>query len=315
VVADRPTSPRSALRTLGVARRRDGVSWRDGVGLLLAALLCNGVGLYTTSVALARALEPKPFPKREKVVEFNLVPGNSMEPSSDLRPKQDGLETGDASKPETRPRDAVPTTKTEPGPARDKTKVADGLPDDGDEPDYGDDSLVEASDGTIDTDSGAPGRPDPLAKLGGSTSMLDQTFGRPVANDRMRDVDEGVDNILASKRHLFGSFFKRLTERVSEQWQPAKVHSAADPKGTRFGDKQRTTVLMVRLDDTGHILKVEVERESGAPHLDEEAERALRAAAPFPNMPEGLADEHGHVDFRFGFILDFNGGSRIFRYQ
>jgi TonB family protein len=51
------------------------------------------------------------------------------------------------------------------------------------------------------------------------------------------------------------------------------------------------TVLMVRLDDQGKIVKIEVERESGAPHLDEEAERAMRAAAPFPNLPEGLADE------------------------
>jgi hypothetical protein len=41
----------------------------------------------------------------------------------------------------------------------------------------------------------------------------------------------------------------------------------------------------------------------------------MRAAAPFPNIPEGLADERGYVEFRFGFILDFTGGSRIFRYN
>jgi hypothetical protein len=41
----------------------------------------------------------------------------------------------------------------------------------------------------------------------------------------------------------------------------------------------------------------------------------MRAAAPFPNVPEGLADSNGYIDFPFGFILDFNGGSQIFRYS
>jgi TonB family protein len=321
VVAARPSSRRSASRTL-VTRRRDALSWSDVAGLMLAALLINGAGVYSTSVALARALEPKALPKREKVVEFSLVPGPTGNSMKEL-PPQLGNEVEVAPR-EARPSDPVTSTKAKPGPARDKTEVADGRREgseqvgegEGEQPGEGDESLVVADDGELEgTGSATGGRPDPLAKLGGSPSMLDQTFGRSVGSDRMRDVDEDAKNILDSKRHLFGSFFNRLRDRVAENWQPNKVHSRADPNGTRFGDSQRMTVLMVRLDDAGKILKIEVERESGAPHLDEEAERAMRAAAPFPNLPEGLVDENGHVDFRFGFILDFNGGSRIFRYQ
>jgi TonB family protein len=281
----------------------------------------NGLGLYATSIALARALEPIEFPKRERVVEFNLVPGASVVPSDDIRPVV-GNESEAVSSRHAPTRGSVSPSKAKPGPARDQSKTADGrssgeqlgLGQD-EESGVGDESLVDAPDGKLeDVGTATAGRPDPLALLGGSPSVLDQTFGRPVV-DRMRDVDEDATSVLDSKRHLFGSFFNRLRDRVAEEWKPEKVHRLADPHGTRFGDKQRMTVLMVRLNAQGEVVKIEVERKSGAPHLDEEAERALRAAAPFPNMPEGLVDEHGNVDFRFGFILDFNGGSRIFRYQ
>jgi TonB family protein len=304
-------------------RRRDRLDWSDAAGLLLAALLLNGVGVYSTSVALARALEPKPLPKRERVVEFNLVPGPPGARSTEMRPAQVGSEVEKVAS-EARPRDPTSSTKTKPGPARDKTEVADGRREgseqvgegEGEQPGAGDESLVVADDGELEgTGTVTGGRPDPLAGLGGSPSVLDQTFGRTTGSDRMRDVDDDATSILDSKRHLFGSFFNRLRDRVAENWQPQKAHERADPNGSRFGDSQRMTVLMVRLDDRGEIVKIDVERESGAPHLDEEAKRAMRAAAPFPNLPEGLVDEKGHVDFRFGFILDFNGGSRIFRYQ
>jgi TonB family protein len=322
VVDSRPSS-RPALRTLGVARRREGLSWDAAVFLLVAALLSNGVGIYSTAAALARALESQPDKKkRERVTEFSLVPGSSPYASAEVRPEPAPKVEG-ASPPDAKVRAEDSSNKTKPGPARDNTETVNGQRegadvDEGlaDQPGTGDDSLVVADDGELEgAGTASGGRPDPLSKLGGSTSMLDQTFGRPVADDRMRDVDENATNLLDSKRHLFGSFFNRLRDRVSENWQPQKAHERADPKGTLYGDSSRMTVLMVRLDEHGKIVKIEVEKESGAPHLDEEAERAMRAAAPFPNLPEGLADENGHVDFRFGFILDFNGGTRIFRYQ
>lgn len=320
-------------RTLGVARRRDGLPWQASLGLLAAALLSNAIGLYGTGNALARALEPVPQPEREKVVEFDLVnpevdntfvqndrPDGRVPEDTDRKGEHDSDVDKETQAP---PSESATEAKRSPEPPK-----MDGKPDandkqgdqDGDkESDPGDRSLVDASDGATANEgadsASKAGRPDPLANLGGSPSMLDQTFGRPGSNDRLRDVDEGNENVLDSKRHLFASFFNRLRDRVSENWRPEKVHKLADPHGTRFGDSSRMTVLMVRLDGEGKILKIEVERESGAPHLDEEAERAMRAAAPFPNLPEGLLDEKGHVDFRFGFILDFNGGSRIFRYN
>lgn len=286
------------------------------------ALLVNGVGVYSTSVALARALEPKPLPKRERVVEFDLVPGPTGDRSGELRPAPDGSEVEVGAR-EDRPRDAVSSTKTKPGPARDNTDVADGRRDgsdqvgegEGEQPGAGDETLVVADDGELEgAGTVTGGRPDPLARLGGSPSVLDQTFGRPTASDRMHDVDEDAKSILDSKRHLFGSFFNRLRDGIVQNWQAQKALDRADPDGSRYGAGERTTVLFVRLNGLGEIVNMEVAHESGAPYLDEEAERAVRAAAPFPNLPEGLLDASGHLDLPLAFTVDIHGVPRIYRY-
>jgi TonB family protein len=316
------------------------------IGLLLATLMVNGVGLYGTSRALSEALEPVELPGREEVVEFDLV-----DPSSDELRFVDQHRANDRAPDETKRLaevdsdveretqaplgpDSQPSKPSRPQP--EQQEEAQGQPDggergeaqgegelegegEGEDPGSGDDRLATADDGSTASEGSAAaarqGSSDVLAKLGGSPSVLSETFGRPGADDRLRDVDEGVENVLQSKRHIYASFFNRIRDRVADQWRPQRAHDAVDPQRTKYGDKQRTTVLMVRLDEKGEILKVVIERKSGAPHLDAEAVRAMKAAAPFPNPPSGLANSSGHIDFRFGFILDFQGGSRIFRYQ
>lgn len=338
--------PRSLARPFSSAPRRDELPWSAVVGALVAALLINGVGLYGTSSALSAALEPVERPEREELVEFDLVEPSSSAKRSVDQDRSNGRQPEDAkrlaevdSDPEHETqRPLAPATRsaqpTPPTPKPDQTTPPDGVRDgeqgedrgqgqhegvgEGEEPGAGDDTLAEAADGqaaSAGAESGArSGQPDPLAQLGGSPEMLDRTFGRPGSRERLRDVDEGVENVLESKRHIYASFFNRIRDQVADQWRPQKVHAIADPTGSKYGDKQRTTVLMVRLDAKGEILKIIIERSSGAPHLDSEAVRAMKAAAPFPNPPGGLADGGGHIDFRFGFILDFEGGSRIFRY-
>ncbi|KIG18737.1 putative TolA protein [Enhygromyxa salina] len=297
--------------------------WTAALGLVIAAVLANGIGLYATGSALARALEPVPKPEKEEIVEFNLVDSSDDRVSNDRQPEQLANENSQV-EPEAEP--AVdPEPQREPLAGRGKPELGERAQvrgDDtgersGEQTGAGDDSLVAASDGTLDTqgaDAGSQHGPKQLAGLGGSASMLNDTFGRPPSSDaRQRDVDRKKSSMLDNERHLYSSFFSRMADRVREHWRPQKAIDSADPSGNKYGRSSRTTGLMVRLDAQGNILKLWVVQKSGVPELDDEAIRAMRAAGPFPNMPAGLVDSNGHVEFPFGFNLLDSGAWNIFR--
>ena len=60
------------------------------------------------------------------------------------------------------------------------------------------------------------------------------------------------------------------------------------PRRARRRHQQGTAYLRFVIDRDGQVLSYEIERSSGYPLLDEEAERILRRAQPLPAMPEGL---------------------------
>lgn len=339
---------------VGVARERDRIPAAMWLGFFVAAVLAHGVMIAPSSAALTRAMRSSADDEPSaKITEFDLVevpedelsesdedfidqdqanrrrpehttrlaevdssveretkapnrPDNpGGQPSVEGRPGSQPVEVGDP--------DAAASAEGEGTHSAETPADAEA---DGEDA-HADHPLAESADGSEavlgggdQARRGQPGEPN----LAGSPGTLRQAFGPPGTLDPLVDVDEGTENILDSKRHRFASFFNRIRDRVGDEWRPQKAHSAADPQGSRFGDKRRTTVLMVRLDETGELQKVIVERSSGASHLDDEAVRAMKLAAPFPNPPQGLA-EHGHIDFRFGFILDFDGSFRIFRYK
>lgn len=156
----------------------------------------------------------------------------------------------------------------------------------------------------------------PRTGLLGTPSALAETFGSSGTFDDLPGVTEGDENQLNSKRFKYASFFNRVRNAVAQHWEPAEVHRAADPDGRVFGAKTRRTNLVIRLNADGSLAKIMLHGSSDARHLDEEAIRAVRAAAPFDNPPDGLVDpKTGYIEFGFGFIFELRGGARIFRYQ
>jgi TonB family protein len=137
----------------------------------------------------------------------------------------------------------------------------------------------------------------------------------PGTYDDLDDVQEGGLNLLNTKRFKYASFFNRVRDAIAQHWSPEPVHQRADPTGQVYGKKTRVTVLKIRLDAQGKLVSAVILDESGARHLDQEALRSVRAAAPFANPPLELIDPATNgIEFRFGFELTFNG-SRIFRYR
>jgi TonB family protein len=125
------------------------------------------------------------------------------------------------------------------------------------------------------------------------------------SNDRIdEDVALGDATALNTRAFKFASFWNRFKQDVSGHWRPAMVYDQRDPDHTMFGSwRERATALHVVLDAGGAVKEVRVIESSGLDFLDREAVRAVRAAAPFYNVPSGLLDERGEVPFSFGMVL------------
>jgi TonB family protein len=126
------------------------------------------------------------------------------------------------------------------------------------------------------------------------------------------DIEEAEEDALNAKSFRYWDFFNRVKEKVRENWTPADVYRQHDPNGRVYGVKDRLTVLHVTLDADGKVLKVTTAKPSGVEFLDNEAVRAMRAAAPFVNPPVGLVDETGVIAFKFGFLFEISGSRQRF---
>jgi TonB family protein len=87
-----------------------------------------------------------------------------------------------------------------------------------------------------------------------------------------------------------------------------------DPTGSRYFQKDRTTILLVTLNPQGGVTEIKVSRTSGLDFLDQTAIDAFEKAQPFVNPPPGLANARGEITFTFGFHVSTGGGGfRFFR--
>jgi TonB family protein len=296
-------------------------------GFLLAALLINGLTLMEASDALGESLRTRVEIREPEVTEFDLVeepeeerPTYVKPDESDGRVPEDSQRLAEAdsnpdheTKAPNRPNTSSAKPQNEAVPQPTQPQPQPQPPDPTEEGSQSE--LHDAQDGQeTDGQQTKPGAPQ-LAALAGSKGALKAALGEHGTHDDLRDIDEGETNVLKAKRSLYASFFNRMRDRVSEHWEPERANKAADPNQKIYGTSTRTTVLWVQLDSQGAVTKIVVKRASGAEHLDEEAIRALKAAAPFPNPPEDLIDGDGNIEFDFGFTLDFVEGGRIFRYQ
>jgi TonB family protein len=137
-------------------------------------------------------------------------------------------------------------------------------------------------------------------------------------NDYLKDVEDGDQTLVNTKRWRFATFFNRVKRQVAENWHPDVVYKRRDPAGNVYGFRDRLTILRVRLTPAGKLKEIELEKPCGVGFLDDEAMAAFKAAEPFPNPPVGLVDkDSGMIHFRFGFLFEISRrpGFRIFRYS
>ncbi|HEX3760913.1 MAG TPA: energy transducer TonB [Kofleriaceae bacterium] len=151
--------------------------------------------------------------------------------------------------------------------------------------------------------AGAGGGVPDVPNLKPTEEVLERALGGGSV-DHLEDVENGDETSLSAKRWVYASFFNRLKRQVAQVWDPNSVWRRADPTGTRYGSKTRITEVRVSLSPRGDLAKILVVSPSGSNELDEEAVRAFRAAAPFPNPPEGLIQKDNLITFAFSFFFE-----------
>jgi TonB family protein len=168
---------------------------------------------------------------------------------------------------------------------------------------------------TPERPSGGSAQPGGLAALMPSDQQLAKAIGTGT-QDALKDIDDGDETALNSKRWRFSAFFNRLKKQVADHWHPEEAYRRRDPTGQVYGSKNRLTILRVQLKPDGTLANVALEQPSGVEFLDDEAIEAFKQAQPFPNPPRQLLDS-GTINFRFGFLFELSGAPRmrLFRYN
>jgi TonB family protein len=160
------------------------------------------------------------------------------------------------------------------------------------------------------------------AQGGGAPALMpsEQQMARAVGSgsqDALKDIDDGEETALNSKRWKFASFFNRVKRQVADHWHPEEAYRRGDPTGSVYGSKNRLTVLRVQLKPDGSLANVALEQPSGVEFLDDEAIEAFKKAAPFPNPPKDLVESDAQIHFNFAFIFELSGHGalKVYKYQ
>ena len=126
-------------------------------------------------------------------------------------------------------------------------------------------------------------------------------------DDHLKDVEKGIQTLLTTREFIYYTYYSRIKNQLSQYWEP-KIKDKVT-KLFRQGRKlaavhDRITKVIITLDNTGTLIRVQVLEQSGVKDLDDAAIEAFRAAAPFPNPPKGIADSDGTIKIRWDFVLE-----------
>lgn len=139
-------------------------------------------------------------------------------------------------------------------------------------------------------------------------TIIEQSASAPI--DSLEEVPDVGQGLVNQRQTKYASLWNRIRSQVASQWAPDEVYLPRDPNFTRFARVDRLSVLSVTINGYGQIIELKLKEGSGLDFLDEEAIRAMYAAGPFPNPPEGLRNLEGELQFEFGFLLEWITGAR-----
>jgi TonB family protein len=138
--------------------------------------------------------------------------------------------------------------------------------------------------------------------------------GQSASDDHLKDVKTGMQTLLSTREFVYYSYYNRIKDRLRQYWEPKikeKMERIVRQGRTIASNQDRITRIVIILDKSGTLVRVQIIGPSGVNDLDEAAVEAFRAAAPFPNPPKGIVDGDGTIKIHWDFILEANAGSLL----
>jgi TonB family protein len=173
----------------------------------------------------------------------------------------------------------------------------------------GDQIGIPGAPGQGEAETRSAGSPD--ERLRPSAEVLERIAGGPMMS--IEGMEKGDSTILNTREFKYATYFNRVYRGIGEQWDPERAYQLRDPDLSLYPLRDRRTVVHLKLDATGAVKELRLVKGSGLDFLDQEALRAIRAAAPFPNPPEAIV-RAGEIDYGpivFVFSFDGSGGPRF----
>lgn len=127
------------------------------------------------------------------------------------------------------------------------------------------------------------------------------------SSDHLKDVEKGAQTVLSTREFIYYSYFKRIKGQIQQYWEPSikgKMRKIMHSGRNIASTADRTTKLLIILNEKGTLVGVKVLSESGIVDLDDAAIEAFKAAAPFPNPPTGIVEDDGTIKIRWDFVLE-----------
>lgn len=138
--------------------------------------------------------------------------------------------------------------------------------------------------------------------------------GPSATDDHLKDVATGMQTLLSTREFVYYSYYNRIKEKLRQYWEPKikeKMEHILRTGRTIASNTDRITRVVIVLDNSGTLVRVQIIGPSGVNDLDDAAVEAFRAAAPFPNPPKGIADPDGTIKIRWDFILEANNSKSL----
>lgn len=125
-------------------------------------------------------------------------------------------------------------------------------------------------------------------------------------SDYVKGMKESDSTALNTREFVFYGYFQRIRQSLDRAWNENLKENMAKfyRRGRQLASEMdHTTKVVVILNSSGEVTKVQVIEESGTVDLDDAAVRAFNSAGPFPNPPKGLLDARGQIEIKWDFVL------------